>query len=524
MSNEARRILTLPFPARGLITSSPTLFLDKSLSPKMNGIRVYGGELRNVSFLAAFAQTGGGSGVTTLDNIPLEMFSLDSSDRTYTPLVGTRSKIYRWSGGGASNDWIDISGGATFTGTDTDPWSFAGLDDVAYFSNGLDGIWRWPGTGTIARVAGSPSARYLETFAGRIVAAHTYNGSAINADEVRWSGYLDPTSWDPAIDPTAGANFLTDLPGPLTGLRVHGGTQLLLYKRNCIFSMQETGLVNPAFSFRAAVTGVGCVAPRTIVPVAGRHLFLGEDNVYAYDGASFPTPIGNSIRPSINPSALESSRFRQSFAFHVPLYNEYWLCVPTPGSSWPNQTFVYNYIEDAWSNGGASGSTLTCATYSRALNFNDPWDADGATWDSDVTIWDVPQVLAERVFPIMGSTDKKTYQFSEANTIGSLGLANVFETADTDFGEPMLNKSVDVIYLTARPTTASDFAVSVSTDGGSSFTSPITSTWVVSSGVTTVVVRIPRTTGRYFRLRYECGGTFFLLGISAQVLFRTEAR
>lgn len=530
MSDEVRKIFPFPFPSKGLVTASPTLILDNSFSPSMNGMHVYGGEVRNTPGTANFGQTAGGSGVVTLDNIPLELAIHHMSDRTRTPVVATRTKIYRWSGGGPTDDWLDLTGSATFTGTDTDPWSFASVLDTLYFTNGIDGLWKWPGTGTITQVLtpDQGSARFLEVFAGRLVGAHTYRAGSTYADEVRWSGYLTPESWDPATDPTAGSNTTNlEAPGPITGLRAHGGTQLLLYKRSSIFSMVETGLVTPAFAFRLAVPGIGCIAGRTIVNIQGRHFFLGEDNVYAYDGASLPTPIGTPIRDSLFganqvSTILNQSYLRQTFAFHSPNYNEYVLCFPGVGQSWPGFAYSYNYLEGTWSSSIIPG--WTCASNTRTVNYNDPWNSDASSWNSDATIWDVPSVLDESVFVILGVNDKKTYRFSESViTSSSYSLRN-FSTSDTDFGLPHYNKSIDRIYVVGRPESASHVRISVSTDGGATWVSSASTPWTVSTGLSTLAIPIPRTTGRYFRVRYECGGTSRILGIAALVLPRSEIR
>lgn len=521
MSDAAHRFYPVPFPRKGYLYAPSTIAADKAFSPHVLGTRFLRGQAASQPRHTPFATGPLGAGVAVLDNIPLDAMLFEHSGRNAYTLAMTQRKVYRYNGTTVpTSEWLDITGGAVFTGGDDDTWNSAVADDNAVFTNGINGVWSWNGAGNIAQLTNTYSGRVIEGFAGRCIIGNVFDGVTTLADRVQWSGYQAVNQWNAGVDPTAGSNDLTDIPGPVLGLKV-GGPQCFIYKRNAIIRMIETGLVTPAFAFQIASPGVGTIAGRSIVAVGGVHFFLGEDNVYAYDGSTPPTPIGFPVRDEIF-ATLNWSQIRKIFAFHHQARNEYWLFLPTGSSTWPGVAFVYNYIDQVW---WKTELIRTCGTDARAVTASGSWDSDPLTWDSDTTSWDTSASGAESLFPILGKTDKQFSQFNEIDfTEDALyGQSSLFHTADDQLGLPGVLKTIDRIILVGRSASTARVEVGLSVDGGQTFPSTSFGYWPSSASTVSpvrIILNMPRITGDYFRMSFSSYGSFDI----SEILFEGVSR
>lgn len=81
---------------------------------------------------------------------------------------------------------------------------------------------------------------------------------------------------------------------------------MLIFKRTKTYMLLGSSPSN--FEIRIVNPGIGCVAPRTIAVLDNRVIFLGQDGVYAFDGANF-TRISEKIRPDILGAKHDSREF-----------------------------------------------------------------------------------------------------------------------------------------------------------------------------------------------------------------------
>lgn len=542
MPPRASSSLLIPIP-QGYSSLASGLYLSKPLSPSALNMRFYGPELRNIPAAQLFADGPLTTGVTTLNNPVTGLYFYERWNRATHTLAATRNKIYRYSGSPSVDEWLDITGAdAAFTGTlDTDPWDFTALQDATseaiYFSNGVGwdtggatntGIWKWTGTDNVQRVldGGFPhAARLLTSYANRVIAADIYDGTKTFADRIRWSAYGNGDLWNTGTNPTAGFADLIDFPGAITGLQT-GGPYCLVWKRNVIYRVIETGLVTPAFALQIAVVGTGSIAARSCIFARGRFFFLGEDDVYTYDGSSSPTSIGAPIKDELF-RELNYERLRQVVGVHYPQLGEYWLCIPTGTSTFANKAWVYNYLFDTWS---PIQWSATATSFARLGTGTATWDDDSGTWDSATDTWDTSATFtsAETTFPIFGRSNAKVYKFDEAGVATAIASGNAYVTTqDSHLDRPGLAKTVDRVRIIGRTVTQSTIRLSLSTDGGRTWASQAEAVWPsssITSGLATLMLSVPRITGDYFRLRLDCDGGIAVAGFVLDYITREETR
>jgi hypothetical protein len=97
------------------------------------------------------------------------------------------------------------------------------------------------------------------------------------------------------------ANY-SDVSGGEGGITVIRRLQkaLAIFKRNTTFVYTTTGKADLPALFAGMFPGVGCIGTRAIAEFEGALFFVGEQEVYIFDGSSAPTPIvGDGMREAI---------------------------------------------------------------------------------------------------------------------------------------------------------------------------------------------------------------------------------
>lgn len=268
------------------------------------------------------------------------LYKLDASTRFF---AGTGTKLYE---SGAST-WTDVSRSAAYTPNSTQRWRFAQFGNTSIAGNGADTVQASTSSGPFSCVAGAPIAAIVETVGAFVFAANTSAGSNI----IQWAGINGYTSWTAAIATQAGSDTLTASPGPITAVR-RFGTSIVVYKKNSMFLGVYSGPPNVWQINSNQIPGnVGAMSQESIVnigtPENPKHIFMGEDNFYLYDGAK-PVPIGtNRINQTVFGSLLQS-RYYACAALHDRKNFLVYFFYPVADSVLPDHCVVYNYRIDKW--------------------------------------------------------------------------------------------------------------------------------------------------------------------------------
>ncbi|AUR99107.1 head-closure protein [Vibrio phage 1.262.O._10N.286.51.A9] len=161
---------------------------------------------------------------------------------------------------------------------------------------------------------------------------------------------LDELSWADA-DPTSesGWNFLGGAGGNLVdGVPLRDS--FILYRERSVWQMVYTGGIN-VFAFKEIFNDAGALSGDCAIEVEGKHLVIGQSDIYMHDGVTKTSIADGVIRreifESIDPNYIDS-------VFIAPRYKdkEAWICIPEAGSNAfgrCNKAYVYNWEEGAWS-------------------------------------------------------------------------------------------------------------------------------------------------------------------------------
>lgn len=295
---------------------------------------------------------------------------------TRRTLAGTQTRLYEVSG----STWNAVS--ATYSGSSENRWMFAQFGDVTLATNDTEQIQYATAT-TFAAVAGAPKARLLITTKDFAIAFNTDDATAAATygdSPDRWwcSAFQDCTSWTPNVDLQAATGRLIGGGGEIVSAAVFG-TGAVAYKTREMFLGVYVGAPS-VFDWQRVPGDQGCVGPEAVVDIGGAHIFVGEDNIWMYDG-SRPTPIAQgSVRQWFLNDISATYRYRTIVSYDRN-NGVVWIFYPSLSSTGkPDSALVYHLATQKW---GRANRSIEAA-----MNYVTPgvtWDtlsSVGSTWDT----------------------------------------------------------------------------------------------------------------------------------------------
>jgi hypothetical protein len=348
--------------------TTPGILVDcENVVPTDNGVAGAPAQADAVVGLAALAGPCRGSAV---------LMSTSGSRRHF---AGTQTSLFE-----LTTAWIDVSRTANYVGSSESRWLFEQFGNVALATNNTEKI-QWSVTGDFDDITAAPIARVV--FAtDNFVFALDYNHTTLGDVPDGWwcSAYQDYSSWTASVTTQATTGRLIGDGGPLTaGLRL--GPYAVAYKATSLFLGTYVG--SPIVWQWERIPGqIGCVGPEALCDIGGAHVFVGEDNIWLFDGTR-PQPIAEGqIRQWFFDNSNASLRYRSIFKYDRQ-NNRVWLFYVSASGSSLDSALVYHLKTQKW---GRANQNIEAA-----VNFVTPgitWDTLstlGATWDALPDIpWD----------------------------------------------------------------------------------------------------------------------------------------
>ncbi|RAV22202.1 hypothetical protein [Paenibacillus contaminans] len=237
--------------------------------------------------------------------------------------VGTT--LQYWNG----SAWTPIIG--TFTAVDWDATNFNGK---LILTNGTDNVKSWNGT-TLSdlNVSDAPKGKYIANNTLRVFMAKD--------STIYFSKYLDETNWsDP--DSAGFFEYYTPNGGNVTALKLFTNT-IIAFKKDAMAEIVGTGETTQKHRLLEISSSIGCVSFKTIQLINEQMYFLGERDVYIYNGGR-PSPIGQKIRAYLN--SINPAHVSKCCAFTDGL--KYYLCLVTGSATEPNIRLVFDPRYGIW--------------------------------------------------------------------------------------------------------------------------------------------------------------------------------
>lgn len=368
-----------PYPVtqitNGLVLSRDPIHLQDSESPLLTCVRYHKGLIKKDFIFSSLASL-------TSERV-MHFHTYRKHNGTYYTLCCGVHKAYKL----ASGLWTAISGGAAvFTGGEDDNFYSCTFGDKFIVVNGVDAIQTWDGT-TWANLGGSPpsSAKTIVPFYSRLVLANTKESGTWYPSRIRWSTVTDMTDW---TGTGSGAIDVLDTPDEITRM-VRLGDRVFVFKETSIWELYYVG-GSDIFKVRQISDSIGCQAGKTVITLGSYLIFVGTDNVYKFDGATF-TPIGKNVHPLIfqrSDRQVNLLRINRAHAIYDFDSTQYIVAFPTESNSTPTLILKYDTVNDVWTQRTKECTAL--GHYFRGAGTNVLWSAATDQWED--AVWDIPWI------------------------------------------------------------------------------------------------------------------------------------
>ncbi|WP_393922897.1 hypothetical protein [Pseudomonas fluorescens] len=261
-------------------------------------------------------------------------------DDTRRIIAGTLTKLYELSSG----TWNDIGRAAAYNGGIDTRWSITQFGDATLCANRADVIQRSIG-GAFSDISGAPKAEILFTVGAFVMALNTNDG-AEKPDGWHCCAAFDDTSWTPSLATQATSGRLVATAGRLTaGMRL--GEYAIAYKQRSIYLGQYVGAPTAWNWIQVPGGDAGCVGKEAICDIGGAHFFVGDDNIWIFDGTR-PVPVADGfVRQFFFDNSDPVYRSRTICVFDRQ-NNRVWVFYPSLGTQTPNSALVYHVIAKKW--------------------------------------------------------------------------------------------------------------------------------------------------------------------------------
>ena len=273
-----------------------------------------------------------------------------------------------------------------------------------------DGTAKWVGCGSLELEGVSASslrAQCIENYKGFLFAANLEEDGQLFSYRLRWSQWQNPRMWHNNEDGSGLSGYVdvNDTEGRIVAIKKLGDT-LFIYKERSIIGLTYTGGEDTTFSKEVVTTVAGLISPDAIVELPHMHIFIGQDNIYAFDGNTC-TPIGDSIKQwvleNIRPEKLDSI-----FGY----YNEdsgditFSFCSTTYNGNDCDKAIIYNTGQRVWSTREMYMTAIGryCSPKDKIIDsVNMPMD------EVNNTMIDSAIYLKDKILTMMGDEDGNLY-------------------------------------------------------------------------------------------------------------------
>lgn len=362
-----------------------------------------------------------------------------STTGTRRTFAGTQTKMYELVG----TTWTDVSRVGNYVGSSGGRWSFAQFGNAAIASNKADAM-QASTSGAFADIAGAPKARIVIGAPNFVLALSTNDGTYGDQSDRWWcSAFQDHTSWTPSVTTQATTGRLIGSGGELTaGLML--GQQAVAYKSRSMFVGTYVG--PPVVWQWDQVPGdVGCIGPEAVCDIGGAHMFVGEDNIWLFDGTR-PIPLADgTVRQWFLDNSSPAYRYR-TVLLADRQNGRVWMFFPGVGSTdgTPTLGLVYHVIKKAWGRADMSIQAVMNLVAPGATIDGLTGTVDAMTVPFDSQYW-----LPGGRTPAVVNTSRQLLTLSGASTSSSLTTGDMGD----DDGASMLRRAR--LRFITEPTSAS---------------------------------------------------------------------
>ncbi len=391
-----------------------------------------------------------------------------------------------------------------FVGTDIDHWdseytTLVTNDDISVWCNGMNDTIYWDGSSaTMQPLIGAPKGKFVREYEN-----HLFIGRLdTNPQWIQCSDLGDPTNWA-----TGDASIiqLVQTPDWVSGFAILR-RMLVVLKERSIWGVTYLGTGEFIYRTEKLVSGIGCIAPKTIIEKETEVIFLGPDNIYSFNGIDV-VPIGDSVKPILNNLSPQYKPY--SCAILIEENKEIRFAVPYGGSITNNLELIYNYDLKTWTT-----SNFTIKSYGYYNLYEDytwdtmPWDAwEDIPWER----WDTIALLANSPINVAGLYDNYVYSLDASLSKDGTPFSGYIMSAPISMGNATMAKRLLMVELWTITESSGTLDMYIQSFDGNSqaWSGPYTIDLTENDQKQRVYVDL---TGTEFKFKFEGNNQFRIIG------------
>jgi hypothetical protein len=414
----------------------------------LNNWEIKDGQLTKVSGWQKQGQTVTG-GVSLIG-------SAKYGDNTYQTLVGTQNFLY-WMQLGTAPQQLNAQ---DFQDPSNVRWQACVYQNKLFLTDGLHYPQVWDGHSsamTDLSAVGAPKGRTITQFQNHLILGNVADQSGTAPDTFAGSGlpssggYNDWNYANSASD--AYENQLATVGDVIQNMTVLNNTYLAAYKE---FSLWLINFIGEPYVYQ--ITGVtdsiGASSPWGIVKLPQYHVFLGQDDIYQFNGA-FPTGFGERIWEYLV-SQTGINHLGDIWAFQNVFNREVYFVLPN------GTAIVWNYLHDAFYQRDfpfTAAGIVPIASSSQSSTPIGQITSPISAWTGQIA----PNLSEAQMQMMLGDSNGVLYLMDEGTkTDAGAEIVATAETGDINFGDTNTLDLVDGMEIDVQKFTGTPLQVYVS--------------------------------------------------------------
>jgi len=305
----------------------------------------------------------------------------------------------------------------------------------AIFTNGVDQMFSWNGVSCSAMTTAPTGAACIRSYKNYLFAGNAESPAGTRQQSrLYWSDPGDAHTW-PA------SNYLdldADDGDYIVGMEILGN-ELIVFKERKIYAVTYVGGIYEFYS-EARMSGVGCGAQGSIVPIFSELLFYGIESYYSFNGRdveSLSDKLKDIVTYAIQPSYRTTIR-----GITYEEKDQIWWLVPIDATTASGNThvMVLDYSRDGWTIFTNTAACLGWYNQTSDLTFGDL----AAAYSAYNTAWGDRLFLSNAALIAAGSPNGYILDCGTAGVAADLGVSyeGFWRSRWIDFGMPDINKRI----------------------------------------------------------------------------------
>lgn len=439
MSSTRFKIVPISQPTLGLILNQPEHRLDPRAWVTARNVRFKKGAVEKRVGWSALATTG-----DTVSGAISLIGSARWNNNTLSGFIGSNAGLFRLQ----YDDSITQLNAAPFLAATTDRWDTDQWFNTRIFTNYVDYVQKWADdAASVSALGGTPPvAKSCAVHANHLLLGNIYEGGDPSPISVHNSHIGDIEDWNEANPANEADLFpLTEGDGHIRKL-MRLGNSVVAYKDHGIHVLNYGG---PDLLYVTSMIAAnrGCLSGYSVVDRGTEHLFIGQDNLYVFDGST-PRPFGDRVWQWLRDD-IDPDHKLLVWAFHHRAAREvYWCYRSNSGGDTDDTALVWNYDHDSFSVLDwpffATGYVYRTPAAPNFDEVNVPMNDIGYSFDTMTGLADLSVIGGDANGNLYIAQDDDSYTKADGNNVTA-----TLESGDMDFGSMDDVKILNGMYIDA---------------------------------------------------------------------------